>query len=582
MTTLDASLRLKLVDEVTATARQIADKFGIVGAEAWKSAKDASAALTEMRLKELEARTEANGLSRELRNMRSSGEASEQEIRELSVRLVEAREKARRFAGEARNIARAEREMAQAASGAGSQLANAVRQTASVEAASEPAQDGARGVGRLLNLVSKESKNTGREMGGLVNVFAELGYSVGAAVPGMQQFGTQMAMMGGSAFQLGASFGIWGTVLGVVVGLLPTVITLLQGTDDANEDLAASNERVNQTFLDRVDAIRQVREEQERLLALDRGEQSVEEQRDALAAAEEELSKRERDLRAAQAPIRARRGEDREVLDAVLGGDQREGENTFQAIMRGFVERARARAGERGEEFDQRDEAMLRSSLVGRVSRLQVEAEAVQSAERNVGSARARRDELASALEEAQTREAEERSFEDSQDAPQRARQRVSDLLEVSGLSDRQRQRVEQQLARGRLDERSRSLLGGRADELLEAQRQVTVAEQQAARARLDRRTVFDDVDGEATSASPEPTVDRARRVMRPPPPGPSSPAPEPDRLTEGAIRTLERLDQTRLRIVVEDDRVRTFVESSGPAPIEVSAAGPRLTGGQQ
>ena len=118
MTTLDASLRLKLVDEVTATARQIADKFGIVGAEAWKSAKDASAALTEMRLKELEARTEANGLSRELRNMRSSGEASEQEIRELSVRLVEAREKARRFAGEARNIARAEREMAQAASGA--------------------------------------------------------------------------------------------------------------------------------------------------------------------------------------------------------------------------------------------------------------------------------------------------------------------------------------------------------------------------------------------------------------------------------------------------------------------------------
>ncbi|MEQ9080828.1 MAG: hypothetical protein RLP09_43600, partial [Sandaracinaceae bacterium] len=300
MTELDAALRLKLIDEVSATAKQIADKFGIVGAEAWRSAKDASAALTEMRLKELEARTEANRLSRELRTMRASGEATEQEIRELSVKLVQAREETRRFGAEARNLARAEREMGKAASGAGSALANAARQSTAVQTASADSAQATQRSAGMLNLVSKESKNTGREVGGLVNVFAELGYSIGAAVPGGQQFGTQMAMMGGSAFQLGASFGVWGTVLGVVVGLFPTLLSLLQRTDDANEDLADSNARVNQTFLERVDAIRQAREEQERLLALDRGEQSVEEQRDALTEAERQVAKEERDLRTAQ------------------------------------------------------------------------------------------------------------------------------------------------------------------------------------------------------------------------------------------------------------------------------------------
>ncbi|MEQ9073343.1 MAG: hypothetical protein RLP09_05760, partial [Sandaracinaceae bacterium] len=144
----------------------------------------------------------------------------------------------------------------------------------------------------------------------------------------------------------------------------------------------------------------------------------------------------------------------------------------------------------------------------------------------------------------------------------------------------RQRQRVESQLSRGRLDERSRALLGDRADEVLEAQRQVSVAEQQAAQARLGQHTFLDEVQGEATTATPESTSRRARRVMRRPATAPAE--PEPDRLSAGALRTLERLDQTRLRIVVEDSRVRTFVESSGPAPIEVSASGPGLTGGQQ
>ena len=578
MTELDAALRLKLIDEVSATAKQIADKFGIVGAEAWKSAKDASAALTEMRLKELGARTEANRLSRELRTMRASGEATEQEIRELSVKLVQAREETRRFGSEARNLARAEREMAKAASGAGSALANAARQSTAVQAASSDSATATGRSARMLNLVSKESKNTGREMGGLVNVFAELGYSIGAAIPGGQQIGTQMAMMGGSAFQLGASFGVWGTVLGVVVGLFPTLLSLLQRTDDANEDLADSNARVNQTFLERVDAIRQAREEQERLLALDRGEQSVEEQRDALAVAEQQVAKEERDLRTAQARVRRRSGTERETLEAVPGGDQREGENTFQAIFRNLTERERAAAEARGDVFNPMAGLGARMRTA---SSLQQDAEAVQDAERDAGSARARRDELAGALEEARTREEEERSFERSQEAPGLARQRVTDLLEVSGLSERQRHRVEQQLSRGRLDDRSRSLLGDRADEVLEAQRQVSVAEQQAAQARLGQHTFLDEVQGEATQATPESTSTRARRVMRRA--APSAPAePEPDRLSAGALRTLERLDQTRLRIVVEDSRVRTFVESSGPAPIEVSASGPGLTGGQQ
>lgn len=133
--------------------------------------------------------------------------------------------------------------------------------------------------GSAISFVSKESKNQGREIGGLVNVFAELGYSVGAAVPGMQQTGTQLAIMGGTAYQLGAAFGVAGAAVGVLSGLLPTLISALSGASrearNLKQDLDESIETY-ETLMSKIQRRYRFEEEQRALAA---GEKDVVQQR---------------------------------------------------------------------------------------------------------------------------------------------------------------------------------------------------------------------------------------------------------------------------------------------------------------
>lgn len=105
-----------------------------------------------------------------------------------------------------------------------------------------------RGVGRQSSAVARASRDQrrnfagvtratqaqGREFGTLVNIAGELGFTVGAVVPQFRTLGTQLAVVGGSAFQLGAIFGPLGVAFGVISGFLPQ---LVQGFADTAEEL---------------------------------------------------------------------------------------------------------------------------------------------------------------------------------------------------------------------------------------------------------------------------------------------------------------------------------------------------------
>lgn len=85
---------------------------------------------------------------------------------------------------------------------------------------------------RSIFSLSKETKNAGRNLGGLINVGAEMAYSFGTAIPAFRGAATQMAMMGGTAYTLGAALGPIGAGIGLVVGVLPTLIGFLSDTSD--------------------------------------------------------------------------------------------------------------------------------------------------------------------------------------------------------------------------------------------------------------------------------------------------------------------------------------------------------------
>ena len=181
-----------------------------------------------------------------------------------------------------------------------------------------------------LGGISKASKNRGRELGGLVNVAAELGFSVGAAVPALRQMGTQLAIMGGSAYQLGAAFGVVGVGVAVLTGVVPILISavtdLISASDaaDASTNTLTSSlhrqaEQARETVsaIDaEVRAVRELARTNARAAAIAQGRGTEEEQVANLSLRTQALRESQREVERLEASLR---DFDFGVIDAITG-----------------------------------------------------------------------------------------------------------------------------------------------------------------------------------------------------------------------------------------------------------------------
>ena len=127
-------------------------------------------------------------------------------------------------------IARVEAELAQA----NAEANRAARANRTLERSTQSVGRAMRSQERNFAGVSRAAQNQGREFGTLVNIAGELGFTVGAGVPQFRTLGTQLAVVGGAAFQLGAIFGPLGVAFAVISGFLPQ---LVQGFADTAEEL---------------------------------------------------------------------------------------------------------------------------------------------------------------------------------------------------------------------------------------------------------------------------------------------------------------------------------------------------------
>lgn len=188
----------------------------------------AAAAFEKLKLEQRDMQGQARALNARLRELEQTGQTSTVEFQELSRAYIQAREAAGQLGRQANGIAADLRDQA---------------------TASETAATG------LLS-TSRASKNAGRELGLTVNSIAELGFSLGTAIPGMQTYGTQLAMMGGNAVQFGASLGPAGVALGVLSGLLPVAISAFVDFSDATDEASESQSTLEVATKDANDALR--------------------------------------------------------------------------------------------------------------------------------------------------------------------------------------------------------------------------------------------------------------------------------------------------------------------------------------
>ncbi len=262
----------------------MADEVFQIGFETTGDA-EAAAAFEKLKIEQRQLQAQAKTLAAELKKLEAAGETSSTEFKELSRAYIQAKEAAGQLGREANGIA--------------SQLRN---QAAAAEQSSAS-----------LGESRKASQNAGRQMGMLVNSVAELGFSFGAAIPGMQTYGTQLAMMGGNAVTFGAAMGPVGVAVGVLAGLLPVAIGALNQFGDASDDAAADQANLEVSTKDANDALRDqiqllnTRERQARLAApggLVTGEDADAEQRrlqGQIDRSRAQLASVQRDVERAQA-----------------------------------------------------------------------------------------------------------------------------------------------------------------------------------------------------------------------------------------------------------------------------------------
>lgn len=189
----------------------MADEVFQIGFETTGDA-EAAAAFEKLKLEQRSMQAQSKALAAQLKTLEAAGQQNTTEFKELSKAYIQAKEAASQMGRQANSVSANLRNQASAA-----------QQSATAMVDSR-----------------KASQNAGRQMGMLVNSVSELGYSFGTAIPGMQTYGTQLAMMGGNAVTFGAAMGPAGVAVGVLSGLLPVAIGALNSFSDSTDDATDS------------------------------------------------------------------------------------------------------------------------------------------------------------------------------------------------------------------------------------------------------------------------------------------------------------------------------------------------------
>lgn len=445
-----------------------------IGFETTGDAK-AVRAFEALKIEQRELQTQSKALSARLRELEAAGETNSTEFKELSRAYVQAREASSQLGRQASQVSRGMRGQAQAAR------------------ASTAALGGSR----------KASQNAGRNMGMLVNSVAELGYSFGTAIPGMQRYGTQMAMMGGNAVTFGAALGPVGVAIGVVSGLLPVAIAAFTefsgSTDNASSSIHHLGNETRNTTEDLQDLV-SVLERQQGLRSLqdrvdmgvasstemeafeDQAEHRVDAARARLQAATDAFNAVERRISAAVEAGREVQEGDHDLLHDLLRRRQESQEAFAEAYERRLEVTAaadQANAEEvRAVSQDLADDARERASSRSRASTVEREAErkradAVREASRHAVDAVAeeysRREELARAHTQMLLAEDRRRAdnFRDRMSQVDRDIQREGQLMDeeeqsrLEKMDETARRHIEEQKALAQITESMWSSVGG-------------------------------------------------------------------------------------------------------------------------
>ncbi len=227
-----------------------------------------------------------------------------------------------------------------------------------------------------MGAVDKATKAANLNLAHSVNNMTELTFAMSQAVPGMQQFGTSIAMAGNSAFMMISKMGALGVAFGAVQALLPVIVGQFGDLFSTFEDGLGKADAIR----DKVDALTD----------------SIRAQREAIADYQQDLTElSEQELEARQADAEA-------MLDVVRGQDEH------------FRERIRQLAELTGSEKEREKaiEDMLegRRSVVSDLTDLEQQALANELAIRNEGVRRImeiEQEKTRRLIEEAQNRAAE-------------------------------------------------------------------------------------------------------------------------------------------------------------------------------
>lgn len=551
-TTLNASLRMQLIDDVSPAARQIGARLAEVGRSSREAGLTGVSAMAGYGASVADARAEVQ-------------------------RLAAANDEA---AASMRRVVVAGRQGAQSTS---SSLVPLVQTARAQTQMASTATLAARASGGL----TEASRAQGRAMAEHINLASELALGFGGLSPRLQQLAIGFAGAGNNAFALAGAFGPIGVVVGTLIGVLPGLISLFSDTSDELGEMRRGAGATQQTFEELISTIQRMRAENERERQRARGELDVEEQEAALGAQQNLLNRargREREFR------RGLRGSSRngfaDAVERIAGGQNLAG--LPEAEQRRIVAEALRASVPEGQDasafgtFGPTNFAGAVSAARDNALRLQRQQAATANQERAVAAAR-------QALDDARARQQESQRREDVLEAPNRLRQQLEDELTVSGgrLTQRERSRLLDAATPGGrgLDREGRLLgrLGGRAGAFRDLSEQLRQAEIAAAQQRLEDARADALVSGEGSfgdgPAEPtEPATTRARRAVRRAPARTAAPSGEAgsDRLA-AAVEGLEAASRSARRVEVDvrvsDDRVQVTTRDASAADI---------TGGQQ
>jgi hypothetical protein len=258
VTDLRASLTMRMVDEVSAKARQIEQSVSRLGVSAETAGSVGTAAMRQL-------------------------DAATEEVADSSRRAARASSQAAAVASRTSAAVSSSAQASNRAAQAGVAHAQSMVQTGTA------ARSARRG---LLN-VDRAARLQGRQMAENINLVSELALGFGSLSPATQALGLSFATAGNNAFALANALGPIGVVAGTLFGVIPGLIALFRNLGDEAEGAA---DRATESFATLQQQVVSAQQEQEEERSLFEGAASLQDTEGALTVRRNELAARQQQI----------------------------------------------------------------------------------------------------------------------------------------------------------------------------------------------------------------------------------------------------------------------------------------------